>query len=402
MIYTVEKTPVLISAALIAIFMATGLWRAKSNNKIISTLKKPTILIGNVIKSPRLSTSKKYYYFPLKTIAARTRSNKIVLCSGVVTILIKDDLYNDFTKKNILDTGARLTLKGSLLKDDAFIVNNIESDGYFPPNKLYTVRAKVRQAIKKRLTAWGRAGGLFLALLLGSRDTLDIKMADAFKATGTSFILALSGMHLGLWAAIVLMLTKKYLRKGVAIAISFAVISVFVFIVGTTPSLLRSYIFFIVTLFFMMLSVELSFLNRLAVTFLIHIAAAPNDFYTIAFQLSYLAVLGMIVLPNIIGHLIPKCVPRYIALPLTQSISCNVATFWVTIKTFGYWNPIGILAGVVLSPFIVLFMYAGLIFLIIEEALPFTMGACALIMKIIYNVIERIITIFANFNPILL
>lgn len=479
-------TPVFISAALIAIFLASELWKVPNKDQFLCPLQKFYMLTGEVKSSPKLSAGKTVYYFTFSPNAAYGYNYIKAGCRGKITLLINTSLYDNFVlgtpiinqnksknnlfknknsfrmynkkivtsvhnKKRLIDTGTFLIIRGTLNKNgtyfvsainqpkdvatvkklsikkspqltlnndkytntltDTFYLNEFENQTCSPKYiktfskiiaRIYNLRALQRAAFKDQMDKWGKSGGLFLALLLGSRDTLEPAVAQAFRITGTSFILALSGMHLGLWAVLVLFLTNKLFGKHVSLVLSFFVITYFVFIVGATPSLLRSYIFFLLSIFFIATGLNVAFLDRLSITFLIHIAIAPADFWTIAFQLSYLAVFGMAIFGERLSIILTRFLPQVLSAPLAQSLSCNIATLWLTIKTFGYFAPIGIIAGVVLSPFILLFMYIGVTLWLLGAIIPSVLDLSGIFMNFLYNIIKSIIFLFSLVPPILI
>ncbi|MFP3874048.1 MAG: DNA internalization-related competence protein ComEC/Rec2 [Thiohalophilus sp.] len=70
---------------------------------------------------------------------------------------------------------------------------------------------RYRQRLSGRLQAYlqNPAAGLFLALTVGDRRAIDTETWEVLRVTGTAHLLAISGMHIGLLAALVFWLARR-------------------------------------------------------------------------------------------------------------------------------------------------------------------------------------------------
>ena len=109
-------------------------------------------------------------------------------------------------------------------------------------------RARVRAILERALARQGpRSGTLLRALLLGDRFAFDRRVTDAFRASGSMHLLALSGLHVGMaWAAASL-LAGALRRPAIALAPEHArwwdaaaAVVGYVWLAGPRPSLLRA------------------------------------------------------------------------------------------------------------------------------------------------------------------
>ena len=86
---------------------------------------------------------------------------------------------------------------------------------------------------------------------------------------------------------------------------------------------------------------------------------------------------------------------------LTDSISASTgAQFFtapISLKMMDTFAPVGIISTVVISPLITIFIYSGLLLIIICLIFPFFVPAADFFLKIIYNSIAFIVMIFAKF-----
>src|SRR3990172_2307997 len=164
-------------------------------------------------------------------------------------------------------------------------------------------RSKLHKIIEENSTTPERE--ILLALLLGEKKLIPQPIRDSFSRTGTSHILAISGLHVGMIAslsiflALAIMKISPYvlLRFNVLAASScFAVIPVLIyaFIAGLGVSVIRATIMILVFLVSVLIRRERELSNTLALAALIILLINPASLFDISFQLSFMAVASLI------------------------------------------------------------------------------------------------------------
>ena len=141
--------------------------------------------------------------------------------------------------------------------------------------------------------------GMAAALLLGWRDDLDDLTLLHFRQAGIIHLLCVSGLHVGLvaWMAGLLFFPLGRLRwqrvlKG---SVQLAAIWGFAFITGLAPSTLRAAVMFTLLVLGNIIQRRPVVLNNLAASAVLLLLLDPNLLYDVGFQLSYTAVLGILV-----------------------------------------------------------------------------------------------------------
>ena len=162
-----------------------------------------------------------------------------------------------------------------------------------------------------KLRAWSRAQlvdrldpgiePLASAFLLGQRDRVEPEINDAFARTGTTHLLAISGLHLQVLALAMLLVARaiglprrtSYLTVGI-MTIAYAVL------VGPAPSVVRSTVMTVTFCVAAVLERSLRPANTLALAALVTLAFNPVYLFDVGCQLSFLAiaVLLWLVLPS--------------------------------------------------------------------------------------------------------
>jgi competence protein ComEC len=179
--------------------------------------------------------------------------------------------------------------------------NNGKRIGFAPPGWIDYYALKTRKWADNTIREYvsgEREKALASGLVLGITDGLDDELLSAYRATGTLHVLAVSGLHVGILYGIVLLILTPLnkLKKGpwIAAVMSVAILWAYAFVTGLSPSVLRA-----VTMFsFVALAKpgghRTNIYNTLAVSAFLILWYDPFFIMSVGFQLSYLAVLGIV------------------------------------------------------------------------------------------------------------
>jgi competence protein ComEC len=138
--------------------------------------------------------------------------------------------------------------------------------------------------------------GVAEALLIGYKDDLSKELIQSYTNTGVIHIIAISGMHLSLvYMIITLILVPLKKIKWLSIPLTLIGIWLFVFITGSQPSILRAAVMLTCIITGKLISRKGSTINSLAVSAFILLWYNPFWLWDIGFQLSYAAVLSIII-----------------------------------------------------------------------------------------------------------
>ena len=122
-----------------------------------------------------------------------------------------------------------------------------------------------------------------LALLLGNTSLLDL---TPIQNNGISHLFAISGMHISLFATVLHKLLKRFGNKGEAFICIFLLF--YAFLVGFTPSVMRSVFLFIFLFLNKHFSLKLSRMRVFLYTFLFLLFLNPFNLMNLGFQYSFL------------------------------------------------------------------------------------------------------------------
>ncbi len=257
-------------------------------------------------------------------------------------------------------------------------------------------RAVARLLFKRLLYAWGRAGGLVLALLSGAREYLEPSLVESFRKAGLSHVLALSGMHLSFFSSLMGFSAARVFGKGRSFLPRLLGICLFVFFAGFSPSLFRAFLFALLLSLCARFYVSgLDGRSVLGAVFLLHVLLRREDMQTPAFMLSYAAIAGILFFSAPCERLLVPVLPPALAAPFSASLSAFLTTAPVSFCIFCSVAPVGIIASVIISPLVSLFLLASLVSLAVSLVLPGLSPLCALLLNGLYVFIERAAAFFA-------
>lgn len=156
-------------------------------------------------------------------------------------------------------------------------------------------RKYIKETVDKYLS--GDEGALMKGILIGDKQDFSPELKEAFRLSGMSHIVAVSGLHVGLFIVFISFGTWRFLsnRKWRATLLLFAIFS-YTVIIGAQPSILRAALMagYGITLENLKLRRD----SHTALMFVTAFLAFINPYllHNTGFQLSFLATLGIVLL----------------------------------------------------------------------------------------------------------
>jgi competence protein ComEC len=178
-----------------------------------------------------------------------------------------------------------------------------ENGGYQFFKMIFGLQAYFQHVLEIHIGS-GAERGIAQALLYGNDDAIDAETMQAFAHTGTLHVLAVSGMHVG----IIFMLLSKLLfwmdkLPRLRLVKAFVLISslwLYAALCSSSPSILRATVMFSFIIVSQAMSRNNSIYNTLAGSAFLLMIFDMNIISNVGFQLSYLAVIGIVFLQPLI------------------------------------------------------------------------------------------------------
>lgn len=263
--------------------------------------------------------------------------------------------------------------------------------GNEPANYILAIAIKVRQKADEALATYidsEEEYSIVTALVIGVKDHLDNTIRNVYSNTGAMHVLAVSGLHVGILLLILEKLFAWVKKKGkyghwLYLAIILLGLWFYAFVTGLSPSVLRAVIMFSMVALAKTIQRNSVIYNTIAFSALLILCYDPYLLLSVSFQLSYLAVLGIVYFyPKIydlfrLEDVFPK-LPIWIHKPLDffWSISCvsmaaQIGTFPLGLYYFHQFPVYFFLSNFVVIPAATLIFSLGLFIIFGSFLFPF-------------------------------
>lgn len=311
---------------------------------------------------------------PIDSLSSRIQYGDLLLVSGKVKGIPKKLNPGGFDMQRYL--GFRNVYYQCWLKKPSWSI--LERDkGNVMLAWAYKSRAKLINVLKSRIQR-KREFAVAAALILGYKEGLNNEIKSAYANTGATHVLAVSGLHAGLiWAIIAFLLKwvplKSRLWSWTKTTLTIFGLWMFALISGASPSVLRAATMFSFLILGNSLNRNTNIYNTLAVSAFVLLMFNPWLIFEIGFQLSYLAVIGIVYFYQKIYGLwyIANPVGDYLWRLAVVSIAAQLVTFPISVFYFQQFPVYFLLSGLVVVPAAFLVLSLGLLLFFIEKLIPF-------------------------------
>jgi competence protein ComEC len=255
----------------------------------------------------------------------------------------------------------------------------------------YDCRERCIQILRKYL-ATDEAFSVAAALILGYRDAVDADIATAYTDTGAMHLLAVSGMHIGLlYGALIFLFqfqmsgsrTWSYLRTSIL----FVSVWGFTLLTGAGASMLRAAAMF--SLFYVgrALHRATDMYHIWAISAFALLLWNPYQLFDVGFQLSYLAVLGIVLYYYKIYKLLyfKSRILKYAWQTIAVSLAAQLTTLPISLYYFGQFPTYFWLSGLLAIPISTVALYLGIILLLTEPFFPYISPMIGHLLQIFIN-----------------
>ena len=260
--------------------------------------------------------------------------------------------------------------------------------------KLYFLRLRTR--LLKRLAVDESSGDQYAvvaAMALGDKSALTKELKEVYAVTGASHVLALSGLHLGIIYTLLSLLIIGRRWQMVSQMLIVLCIWAFVFLVGMSTSVVRSATMLTVYALLSLGYRDKMTVNTLAFTAIVMLMVHPLSLYDVGFQMSFMAVLAILVFMPLLEGLFPTEYllthqsVRWLWSMVAVSVSAQIGVAPLIAYYFGRFSTFFLLTNFIvipaatlilwLSPVVLLFPSLAYLLLYIVKCLNTVLGQMA-------------------------
>lgn len=240
------------------------------------------------------------------------------------------------------------------------------SASYFPAKLRNQVLGVIREIFPEDTSSFA------CALLLGDDSGLTYEENTALKLSGIRHVVAVSGQHLVILLAAIMLLSGR--SRRIACYISIPVTILFAAMVGFTPSILRACIMQLIMLGAFLSKRDYDGLTALSFAVLLMVASNPLAITSVSLQLSAGSVLGMFLYSggiyrrirgwyffrNVYKHPLTESLLRWVIGSVSVTLGAMVITLPLSAIYFRTVSLIGILTNL-LTLWLITFVFYGII-----------------------------------------
>lgn len=267
------------------------------------------------------------------------------------------------------------------LNSDAFFEIQMSKHPYY--------RAKnIRSSILKTLKQHGFSDqdlGIMMALLIGDKNDIPDEVSQAYTNSGTMHVLAVSGMHVAiLYFVLDQLFSKLIFRKKYPFLKHLTLLCAlwsYAFLTGFGASILRATFMFSLHIVAKMIGQKSNPLNTVFSSAFLLLVINPILLFDVGFQLSYLAVLGIMIIHPLIFEKLFWCFSNrnlnWINPALqgfwtliSVSLAAQIATCPLSIYYFEQFPNYFLLSNLVVVPLSTVILYGGIFFFAVSGFTP--------------------------------
>ncbi len=218
----------------------------------------------------------------------------------------------------------------------------------------YQYREDLLKILRQHLPTGSNELAVGAALILGKRDELSTDLRNAYAETGAVHVLAVSGLHLGFvaWGLGLLFGWGPFKKSGwkwIRLLLILTGIWGFALVTGLSPSVQRAAVMFSFLWLGQTLGRRASIYNSLGASALLLLLIDPYLLFDIGFQLSYLALLGIVFFQPRLYRLwySPFKIVDYAWSLTTVAIAAQLTTFPLSLYYFHQFPLYFLLTGLI-------------------------------------------------------
>ena len=213
------------------------------------------------------------------------------------------------------------------------------------------------------------------AMTMGDRSGLTRELRQSYAASGASHVLALSGLHLGVIYGLLSLIFVHRRMRVLGQVLAMVAIWAYAALVGMPPSVLRSATMLTIFAFVVLTGRRQVSLNTLAFAAVVQLVVSPLSLWDVGFQMSFLAVLGIVMLNMRLGNVeTPACIGRWRVIGwvwslVKVSLAAQIAVAPLSMYYFGTFPCYFLLTNLVAIPLATIIVYTSIVM--------YALGFCA-------------------------
>jgi competence protein ComEC len=262
----------------------------------------------------------------------------------------------------------------------------------------YFLRSYFEEKISKHIKD-KQVFSLIRALIFAKKGGLSQDLSTDFKKSGVYHVLALSGLHMGLiFAFSFFFFSFIRLERKTSLVLTAVFLIVFTVFTGVIYSLLRALVMALCVIAVRLFERKKDYLNSLFLAGFFIAALSPDSIYSVSFQLSFCATLGILLFfEKLNGFFIKLKLGRFVSSSLAITLSAQSLVLPVLLYYFKNFYFISVLSNLVVVPLVGIILFIIIISLVF---MPFSFMFTAFLSasEVFIKMLFYSVKFFSNFD----
>lgn len=246
------------------------------------------------------------------------------------------------------------------------------------------------------------------ALLFGQKNHLDQETLTSFTDAGVMHVLAISGLHVGIiymFIAFALKPLKRY-KKGrlIELLLTLFLLWSFAALTGFSASVSRAVTLFSIIAIGRFWNRRSSVYNSIAASALLLLLINPNFIFDIGFQLSYSAVLSIVLFQPFFErfYFSKNKISRYCVDLILVSVAAQIGVLPLSLYYFNQFPVLFLVANILVIPLVTLLLLLGVLTLVLNFSFPILAQFPAAIIEKIIDFMTFYVTWVSKFDTFII
>jgi competence protein ComEC len=203
-----------------------------------------------------------------------------------------------------------------------------------------------------------REAAVVRGMVLGDRSLMPEELEKSFQRSGITHVLAISGQHVVILAAVIYFAIRIFaIPPTIRAGLTMGLLWVYILIAGAPPSAIRAGVVATFVLAAPLLGRQVSPLHFMTTMLSVVLSYNPQLIYSTGFQLSVVAVFGILLLTKPLKSLVEHTLLRPLKSPPAQlsnlicvSVAAQLSTSPIVAATFEEVSVVGVLTNLIAVP----------------------------------------------------
>lgn len=247
-------------------------------------------------------------------------------------------------------------------------------------NKAEVAREDIYHKLKTTLGS--RVAGFCYSMLFGDKTYLYPYDQASFRLAGAAHVFAVSGLHVGVFTAVVIGILRLLKAKNVSkLIVVTIVLTLYAWLASFSPSVVRAGVMAIIALSAKALGRRNDIISTVAISGVALLMFKPYWIFDISFLLSFSAVFGIILLYTPFSKLFKKA--GYLGKAVAVNLSVNIAILPFTLYFFGYFSLLTLPVNLIIIPIVSVVYLLLLIHILTCYIMPFILVFGAIVKMLV-------------------